>query len=179
MKKKKRYQNDKDKNFTRVNNGIRFTPIMVISETGEQLGVMATDDARKRARRIGLDLVEVAPQARPPVCRIMDYGKFKFDQSLKDKKQRQNQKSTQPKEVRLRPGIAEHDIEVKVNRAKSFLEAGHKVNLKLEYKRRENAHKDLGFDVMNKVVESLGEAGTAAGSPKLAGRFLTCTIDPA
>jgi translation initiation factor IF-3 len=175
---KKFKKDERSQNFTRVNERIRFSPLLVIDENGDKLGVISNDEAQKAARKAGLDLVEVAPQARPPVCRIMDFGKFKYEQGLKEKKQRQNSKSQQTKEVRLSPKIAEHDVVTKTNAAKKFLEAGHKVQLRLEYKRRENAHKELGFEVMKKVIEGLEGIGKPMRSPKLEGRFLMCLVEP-
>lgn len=175
----KKFKQDKQQQYqTRINERIRFSPLLVIDENGEKLGVISNDEAKAKARAAGLDLVEVAPQARPPVCRIMDYGKFRYEQGLKEKKQRQNQKSQQTKEVRLSPKIADHDIETKTNAAKKFLSAGHKVQLRLEYKKRENAHKDLGFTVIDKVIEGLEGVGKPLNKPKLEGRFLMCLMEP-
>lgn len=176
---KKKFKQDKQQQYqTRINERIRFSPLLVIDENGDKLGVISNDEAKAKAKAAGLDLVEVAPQARPPVCRIMDYGKFKYEQGQKEKKQRQNQKSQQTKEVRLSPKIAEHDIETKTNAAKKFLSAGHKVQLRLEYKKRENAHKDLGFTVIEKVIEGLDGVGKPLNKPRLEGRFLMCLMEP-
>lgn len=161
----------------RVNERIRFSPVRVIDQNGTQLGEMPTDKARSLAREASLDLVEVAPQARPPVCRIMDYGKFKYEQSLKEKKQRKNGKA-QLKEVRLSPDIAAHDVETKVTQARKHLESGHSVQLKLRYKGRENAHKDLGFEVINRMIEKLSDTGKLSRKPSIEGKVLHCLIDP-
>lgn len=162
----------------RVNERIRFSPVLVIDEKGQNLGAIPVEEARTKARNVGLDLVEISPTSRPPVCRIMDFGKFKYEQGMKEKKQKQNSKNTQTKEVRLSPRIASHDVETKANAAAKFLKAGHKVQLRLEYKRRENAHKDLGFEVMDKVLELLSEKGQPVQKPKLEGRFLMCLVEP-
>lgn len=175
----KKFKQDKQQQYpTRINERIRFSPLLVIDENGEKIGVISNDEAKAKAKAVGLDLVEVAPQARPPVCRIMDYGKFKYEQGQKEKKQRQNQKAQQTKEVRLSPKIADHDIETKTNTAKKFLSGGYKVQLRLEYKKRENAHKDLGFDVIKKVIEGLEGVGKPINKPKLEGRFLMCLVEP-
>lgn len=160
----------------RVNHQIRFSPVMVIQE-GENLGVMPTDEARKIAKRCGLDLVEVAPQARPPVCRIMDYGKFKYEQGIKEKKQKQ-QKTTQVKEVRFTPVIGQHDIDTKIRLIRKFIEEGDKVNLKLEFRKRENAHRELGFDVMQRILAELADVGEPQRPPVLEGRRIVCLIEP-
>jgi len=162
----------------RVNERIRFSPILVIDEDGKNLGAIPVEDAKIKARNAGLDLVEVSPSARPPVCRIMDFGKFKYEQSIKEKKQKRNSKRQQVKEVRLSPRIAIHDVETKANAAAKFLKSGYKVQLRLEYKRRENAHKDLGFEVMDKVLEILSDKGEPVQEPKLEGRFLMCLLEP-
>jgi translation initiation factor IF-3 len=175
MKKKKKEV--KQKQAHRVNDRIRLSPVRVVAQDGEQLGEMPTDKARSIARSEGLDLVEVAPNARPPVCRIMDYSKFKYDQSLKDKKQRKNKKA-QLKEPRLSPDIADHDVDTKTAQARKHLQAGHTVQLKLRYKGRENAHKNLGFDVVNKMVENLAEVSKVAREPKIEGRVLHCLLEP-
>ncbi|MHA1948715.1 MAG: translation initiation factor IF-3 [Candidatus Thorarchaeota archaeon] len=175
MKKKKK--DTQQKYPHRVNEKIRFSPIRVVAENGDQLGEMPTVHAKTLALDAGLDLVEVAPNARPPVCRIMDYSKFKYDQSLKDKKQRKSKKA-QLKEVRLSPDIASHDVDTKTAQAKKHLEAGHPVQLKLRYKGRENAHKDLGFDVVNRMVENLAEVSKVSREPKIEGRVLHCLLEP-
>jgi translation initiation factor IF-3 len=142
------------------------------------LGALPVEDAKNKARLVSLDLVEISADARPPVCKIMDFGKFRYEQSVKERRQKSKQKNLQPKEVRLSPRIAEHDVQTKQRAARKFLEAGHRVNLRLEYKRRENAHKDLGFTVMNKMVEDLEDISTTSNKPKLEGRFLNCLLEP-
>lgn len=172
-----KYKNIKQESH-RVNERIRFTPILLVDQDGQNIGIIPTEEARKKARDAGLDLVEVSPNARPPVCRIMDYGKFRYEQNQKDKKQRQKSKSQIVKEVRLSPRIADHDIETKVKSAKKFLITGHKVQLRLEYKKRENAHKELGFDIIKKVMALLTEDSNVVEEPKLQGRNLTCLLEP-
>ena len=161
----------------RINEWIRLSPVRVVNEDGSQLGEMPTDEARRLAREAGLDLVEVAAAVRPPVCRIMDYGKFKYELSLKEKKQRKN-KQGQLKEVRLSPDIALHDIDTKISQARKHLEAGHSVQLKLRYKGRENAHKDLGFEVINGMIEKLTDISKLSIKPQLEGKVLHCMLDP-
>ena len=169
-------KNQKSK-FFRVNEKINFSPVMVIDQMGDNIGIMPTMAAREQAKKAELDLVEISPDARPPVCKIMDFGKFRYDQSSKNKKQKVKHKNTQLKEVRLSPRIAEHDAQVKMRAARKFIGQGHKVNLRLEYKRRENAHKDLGFDIINKIIEDTSDIAMAS-NPKLEGRFLSCLLEP-
>lgn len=164
--------------FYRVNAQIRMSPVVVINPEGHNMGSMPTSRALDMAVQSGLDLVEIAPNNRPPVCRIMDFGKFKFDQNLKDKEQRRKQKQYQMKEVRLSPSIQEHDIETKLKAAAKFLEAGHRVNVKLEFRRRELAHRDIGMQVMEAFLKRLSEHGTAPSRPKSEGRCLFCLVEP-
>jgi len=169
----------KTERFYRVNDKIRFSPVMVIDQDGKNLGSLPIDKAKQKARAIKLDLVEVAPDARPPVCRIMDFGKFRYEQGIKQKKQKGKKvKTPEQKEIRLSPRIADNDILTKAKAAERFLKAGHKVQLKLEYKRRENAHKDLGFEVMKKMLKHLEDVIDPEKPPKLEGRFLTCLVEP-
>jgi translation initiation factor IF-3 len=146
----------------------------VIDEDGTQLGVLSTNEARWKAREAGLDLVEVAPQARPPVCRIMDYGKYKYERS----KNPQKVHKVKLKEIRLRPGTGEHDIEFKVKQAKQFLLHKDKVQLSMQFKGRENAHMDDGKKVMEQVVEKLMDVGKIELKPSNQGRRIICTIAP-
>jgi translation initiation factor IF-3 len=164
------------KQFHRINEKIRFSPVMVVDEKGNNLGILSTDEARRRARLLELDLVEVAPNARPPVCRIMSYGKFKYEQSIKEKKQKA--KSNLLKELRLSPRIADHDIQTKANLARRFLEGGYKVQFRLEYKRRENEHRDLGFSIMKKITGILEDIGSPEKSPNIQGNVLVCVFVP-
>jgi len=161
--------------FTRVNHQIKLSPILVI-EGDDNLGVMLTKDALQRAKDAGLDLVEVVAHARPPVCKIMDYGKFKYEKSVREKKQ--HTKQSQLKEMRLSPKIAEHDLETKVRLMRGFLEDGHKVCLKLKFTGAEMAHQNLGLEVINKALEALQDVGIATQKPRLEGRMMMCHLEP-
>lgn len=164
----------------RVNYQIRVPQVRVIKDE-HQLGVMSTDQARKLAQEEGLDLVEVAPDARPPVCKIMDYGRFKFEQKVKKKEaqKRQRESQVQLKEIRLRPGIADNDVDTKINQAKKFLEDGCKVQFNLQFRgQRELSHKDQGFAVMNKVVQTLNDLAVVDRAPKMEGNKLICCLSP-
>ena len=160
---------------TRVNEQIRLSPIRAISQNGEQLGVIATEDALKLAREAGLDLVEVAPNERPPVCRIMDYGKYKYD---KKKKQGHGAHHTKTKEIRLRPKTGQHDIDFKVKKAMGFLQHKDKVQVSVLFRGREMAHIEEGRRVMEGVVEQLLGHGKLESPPQQNGRRMLCTIAP-
>lgn len=176
MIKKKKFGGDQREYPIRVNERIRWSPVRVVDNNGENLGVIVTREALALARERGLDLVEVAPNSRPPVCRIMDYGKYKYEQSLKEKKQKH--KSAKQKEIKLSPVIDDHDLETKLGIAKKFLGSGQQVQFRLTFHRRQLAHKELGFDVLKKVVKDLDEVGSASQMPRLEGRSIVCVVDP-
>jgi translation initiation factor IF-3 len=164
-----------DRDSVRINNNIRITPIRVVSEEGEQLGIIPTEDALERARDAGLDLVEVAPNERPPVCRIMDYGKYKYD---KNKKKNTGQAHTKTKEIRLRPKTGDEDIRTKVRRAEKFLQHKDKVQVSVLFRGREMAHIEEGHKVMAMVIETLSEFGKVETRPQQHGRRIICMIAP-
>lgn len=166
------------KDFKRLNRQITITPVRVIGSNGDQIGVIPTYEAIRRAEEQGLDLVEIVPTSRPPVCQIMDYGKFKYEQSLKEKEQQKRNKQLEMKEVRLRPVTSDHDLDVKVNMARKFLEDGRPVQLTVVFKRRELMFKDQGIVILKKMVESLKELGTAEKSPNFTGKFLMVRLKP-
>jgi translation initiation factor IF-3 len=164
-----------DRVQTRINDQIRISPVRVIGSDGTQLGIIPTEDAIARARDEGLDLVEVAPSERPPVCRIMDYGKYKYD---KKKKTHQHAHATRTKEIRLRPKTGEHDISFKVKQAIGFLKHKDKVQVSVLFRGRELAHIEEGQKVMNGVIEELLEFGKIETPPQQHGRRMFCTIAP-
>lgn len=164
----------------RVNYQIKVPQVRVIREE-EQLGVMPTEQARKLAMEEGMDLVEIAPTAKPPVCRIMDYGRYKYEQKLKLKEnaKRQRESQIQLKEIRLRPCIADHDTEVKINQAKKFIEEGCRVQFNLQFKgHREMSHKEQGFQVIQKVVNALEPFATLEKTPCMEGNRIVCFFTP-
>ena len=162
---------------TRINDKIRITPIRVIAVDGEQLGVIPTEEALARAREAGLDLVEVAPTERPPVCRIMDYGKFKYEKNKKANKSHGHQ--TKTKEIRFRPKTGQHDIDYKVKKAANFLDERDKVQVSVVFRGREIVHVEEGRRVMAEVVEALVPAhGKLETAPTQQGRRIICTISP-
>ncbi|TWT38003.1 Translation initiation factor IF-3 [Posidoniimonas corsicana] len=149
---------------------------MVVTSDGEKLGVMETEEALTKAREAGLDLVEVAPGAKPPVCRIMDYGKFKYQQ--KKRQHKGHVHHSQNKEVRLRPKIGEHDFMTKVNRAKGFLEKKDKVVFSVIFRGRENAHVDEGFKLVERLIKELEEVSKVEQAPSMQGRRIVVTFAP-
>ncbi len=160
---------------TRINSQIRISPIRVVTETGEQLGIIPTEVALERARDSGLDLVEVAPNERPPVCRIMDYGKFKYD---KNKKKGGGATHTKTKEIRVRPKTGEEDIRTKVKRAEKFLAHKDKVQISVLFRGREMAHIEEGRKVMESVIKQLEEVGKVETRPQQHGRRMIAMMAP-
>jgi translation initiation factor IF-3 len=148
----------------------------VISAEGEQLGILSTDDAIGRARESDLDLVEVAPQENPPVCRIMDYGKFKYQQKKRQHKTHTHQSKN--KEIRLRPKIGEHDLDFKVNRARTFLKQKDKVVFSVVFRGRENAHVQEGFKLVEGVISNLQDVAKVEQMPSLQGRRIVLILAP-
>ena len=173
-------RNNRDRNNrtpqVRVNDRIRAPKVRVVTAKGDQLGIMQTRDALAKAKEIGLDLVEVAPNADPPVCRLIDYGKYKYMQA---KLQKGNKaKATRLKEVKLRVGTDVNDYNVKMGRTEQFLDHGHKVRFQLRFRARENAHKELGLEMMAKVVEDMKTMGQVDQPAKLAGNTVTMVLAP-
>ena len=162
----------------RINDQIRLSPIRLIGENNEQIGVIETDEARRRARDAGLDLVEVAPNNKPPVCRIMDYGKWKYAQKKKEQKAKAHAKQSELKGMRLRPKIDDHDLGIKVNKAREFLEDGDKVQFVMLFRGREMAHQNLGYQQMREVVETLADVSKVEAAPKMMGRRMTMVLSP-
>jgi len=142
------------------------------------LGVMATRDAQRMAESRGLDLVEITPNAVPPVCKIMDYGKFKYEESIKAKQARKAQKGTQVKEIKFHPGTDVGDLEHKIRQILEFLSEGNKVRLSLQFRGRENAHRDIGEDKISEVLQMLGDRCSVEQAPKTDGRIHFCLIGP-
>ncbi len=153
-----------------INEEIRDSEVRVISDTGEQLGIMPASEALKLAEQRNQDLVKIAPQAKPPVCKIMDYGKYRFEQSKREKESRKNQKSVEIKEIRLSLNIDTHDFETKVNHAVKFLKAGNKVKVSIRFRGREMAHPEHGLVTMQKFAEACAEYGSVEKPAKLEGR---------
>ncbi len=162
----------------RVNRKIRVPEIRVIGEDGEQLGIMPTIQALRRAESGGLDLVEVQPRAKPPVCKIMDYGKYKYEQSRKLAESKKKQQHIELKEVKLRPKTGEHDFEVKLKRLKKFLERGDKGKVTVMFRGREIVHPDIGREMLNRIIQALGDEATIEQQPRLEGRQMVMIVAP-
>ncbi len=162
--------------FVRVNERIRAREIRVIDEEGKQLGIMPPYEALKMARSQGLDLVEVAPTANPPVCRIINYGKYLYQLSKRQHEARKHQKSIGLKEVKLRPRTSTHDFETKRNKVIDFLQEGAKVKVTIMFRGREMAHRDLGFKMMDRLIQEIGEVGQVETRPRLEGPNLSTII---
>ena len=140
------------------------------------LGVLPTREAQRMAQQQGLDLVEVSPHAEPPVCKIMDFGKFRYDEGMKRKQARKSQQHQVVKEIKFHANVDPHDLETKMRKTREFLAEGHKVKLTLAYRGRENAHKDLGFEVMQRVIKELEGEAVCEQPPRLLGRLLGCLL---
>lgn len=164
------------RDMTRINDRIRAPKVRVVTSDGQQLGVMSARDALAKAQSMGLDLVEIAGQVDPPVCKIVDYGKYKYEQA-KLKKQK-SKSSTRMKEVKFRVGTGQHDYNIKLGRAEGFLETNHKVRFVLQFRGRENAHKDLGFVVLNRIIEDLKTMAQVDQAPRLNGRAVAMILSP-
>ncbi len=161
-----------------MNEEIRAPKIRVIADNGDMLGVMSVSDALEIAAEAGLDLVEISPNADPPVCKVLDYGKFKYEQQKKKNEARKKQKVIDVKEIKLRPGIDTHDYDVKMRNATRFLEDGDKVKVTMRFRGREMAHQELGMNLLHKVREQLEELSKVEQMPKLEGRQMIMVLAP-
>jgi translation initiation factor IF-3 len=161
-----------------LNDRIRSPQVRLVGADGEQIGVVATQEAIRRARELDLDLVEVAPQANPPVCRIMDYGKFKYERDIRQKEARKKQARTELKEIKFRPKIDAHDYGTKKGHVERFLRGGHKVKVTIMFRGREMTHTELGRKILDRLVGDLGEMVTVESMPKQEGRNMIMVISP-
>jgi translation initiation factor IF-3 len=161
-----------------VNQQIRVPQVRLISSDGQQVGIVGRDEALRMAEEQGLDLVEVAPQSQPPVCRILDFGKFKYEQSKRAKQARKKHHLVHLKEVKLRPKIEEHDIQFKLKHARSFLESGNKVKFTIYFRGREITHKEFGNQLLDRMVEELKDIAAVEQPAKLEGRNLVMMMIP-
>ena len=163
----------------RHNEQIRISPVRLINDKEEQVGIVSTSEALRMAREAGLDLVEVAPQARPPVCRIMDYGKWRYQQQKKEDKSRASSRAGRLKQINIDTiRIGDHDLEIKMNRARDFLKEGNKVQFTLRFKGREMAHLDLGRNLFNKVKAELFMVSKVERDAKMEGKRMTLVLQP-
>ncbi|PKB83752.1 MAG: translation initiation factor IF-3 [SAR202 cluster bacterium Io17-Chloro-G9] len=162
----------------RVNERINSPQVRVIGESGEQLGVMTVADALRAARAADVDLVEVAPNSDPPVCRLLDYGKLRYLSSKKDRESKKGQKSTELREVRFRPNIGTHDLESKTRKVKELIEDGAKVKLTVRFRGREATHQQIGLSVLKRVADDLKEVVRLEKPPAMEGRALSMILIP-
>jgi translation initiation factor IF-3 len=166
---------DKD---LRINEQIRVREVRLIGDEGEQQGIMPTVQALEMAKTQGLDLVEVAPQANPPVCKILDYGKFKFENEKKVRDAKKRQKLLKLKEIRMQPKIDDHDLDFKSKHVKEFLAEGNKVKVTIRFRGRELAHTELGLDVLNDVLKRIEGDYVMDKPPAMEGRFMSMVLSP-
>ena len=156
-----------------INEAIREKEVRVVDASGQQLGIMSSRQALELAQQKGLDLVNIAPHAKPPVCRIMDYGKYRYEQAKREKEARKNQKTIEVKEVRMNLNIDDHDLNTKINNAIKFLKAGNKVKVSVRFRGREMAHQELGRALLERFAQACGEYGAVDKPAKMEGRSLS------
>jgi translation initiation factor IF-3 len=166
------------KSFIRINEKIRAREIRVIDENSEQLGILAPFEALKIARERGLDLVEVSPNAVPPVCRIQDYGRFLYEKEKSDRAAKKKQKIIVVKEVKFSVTVDEHDYQTKKNQAVKFLAGGDKVKASLRFRGRQMAHRDLGYNIINRLIQDIGDNGIVEFMPRMEGTILHAILAP-
>ncbi|MBB5693307.1 translation initiation factor IF-3 [Roseomonas pecuniae] len=161
-----------------MNEEIRAPQIRLIDQDGEMIGVMSARDALARAYEVGMDLLEISPNAEPPVCKITDFGKFKYEQQKKANEARKRQKVVEIKEIKVRPNIDDHDYEVKMRQMKGFIEEGDKVKVTLRFRGREMAHQDLGAKVLERIRNEMAEAVKVESMPRLENRQMIMVLAP-
>ena len=157
---------------------IRVREVRLIGADGSQLGVVSAEEALSSAREIGLDLVEVSPTARPPVCKLLDYGKYKFEQEKRVREAKKKQKLTKLKEIRMQPKIDSHDLDFKSKHIQTFLDQGNKVKVTIRFRGRELAHTEIGRAVLDRVVERTQDYAVLARSAQMEGRFMSIILSP-
>ncbi len=162
--------------FTRVNERIRANELRVIDENGDQIGVLSRSEALAEARNAGLDLVEISPNASPPVAKVIDWGKYKYQKAKQQKRNQKTTKANEIKQIRMGLKISDHDLEVKAKKAREFFGAGQKVKYVLRFRGRELAHKEVGFALADKIIESFNEEAVVDQKPQFAGRQLSFTL---
>lgn len=162
----------------RINDQIRVEKVRLVDAEGEMVGVVSVREALRMAEEAGLDLVEVSPNAEPPVCKILDYGKYKYEQQKKANEARKKQKTVDVKEVKIRPGIEKHDYEVKMRNARRFLEDGDKVKVTMRFRGREMAHQDIGLKLLGEMKVELADVCKVELEPRLEGRQMIMVLGP-
>lgn len=177
MKRKKAsYSQKAGRIDNRINLQIQASEIRVIGPDGEQMGILSRNDALEKSRELGLDLVEVAPNADPPVCKVMDYGKFRYQQQKRAHEAKKKQTVIQLKEVKIRPKIDEHDFQFKLNHVRRFLEGGDKAKISVVFRGREIVHKDLGKKLLERFIEEIQDIGELESTPKMEGRNMMIVL---
>jgi len=164
------------RSFIRVNHKIRVPEVRLTGSDGTLIGVVQTRDAMRMAQEQSLDLVEISPNAKPPVCKLMDYGKYRYDQSRKAREQRKHQHQTVVKEIKFRPGVEDHDYLTKLNHVRDFLKDGNKVKVTLTFRGRENAHRELGEAVIDRVLKDCEDIGVVDMPPKRMGKMVMAML---
>ena len=167
-----------DNKGLRINEQIRVREVRLIDDKGDQKGIVPTIEALKMAKEQELDLVEVAPQANPPVCKILDYGKYRFEQEKKLRDSKKNQKQLKLKEIRMQPKIGAGDLDFKSKHVQEFLNEGNKVKVTIRFRGRELAHTELGYDVLKEVLKRLDDEYVVEKQPAMEGRFMSMTLSP-
>lgn len=174
----KRPGKDQGNNEPRINHRIRVPQVRCIGPDGQQLGVISTDEAKRLAQEAGLDLVEVNPTQRPPVCKIIDYGKHKYDQKKKANEAKKAQKKVEVKEVKFRPKTDTHDFETKIRKLRAFLEEGNRAKITVMFRGREIVHKDIGVDICERVAKAVEDIAQVDAQPKMEGRSMFMLLSP-
>ncbi|MFO7297262.1 MAG: translation initiation factor IF-3 [Pseudomonadota bacterium] len=169
---------DREPSGPRVNEAIRAREVRLIDENGRNLGIVSRAEALERAEAAGLDLVEVSPDSTPPVCKILDYGKFKYQEQKKAAEARKHQKTVEVKEIKMRPSIDDHDYQVKMRAIRRFFDEGDKVKITLRFRGREMAHQELGMDLLQRVKADLGDLAKVEAEPRLEGRQMVMVLAP-
>lgn len=162
----------------KVNREIRAPRVRVIGQNGEQIGIVALYEALRLADDAGQDLVEIVPNSNPPVCKIIDFGKFRYDQTKREKESKKAQHNIKVKEVKVKPNIGQHDLETKIRHARTFIEEGDKVKVTCQFRGREMMHPEYGEKVVNQVITALEDLAQAEAPPKLFGKILTVVLAP-
>lgn len=162
----------------KVNREIRASKIRVVDKDGHAIGILTLSDALERAEQVGLDLVEIAPNAVPPVCQIIDFGKYRYQQGKKEKESKKSQHQVRVKEIKLKPTTDEHDLKTKLRHAKTFIQEGNKVKVTCMFRGREMLHTEFGFKLIEKFCQEIGDIASKEGDPKLLGKALSVVISP-
>ena len=168
----------KDKNEPRVNDSIRVSRVRLIDEEGKQAGVVSTNDALYKAEQIGLDLVEISPNVDPPVCKILDFGKFRYERQKQKKLNKKKQHVIQVKEIRIRPNTGDHDLLTKLNKAQKFIAAGPKLKVTVMFRGREMSRKEAGMDLLKRVIDILEDVAKIDKEASMEGRRMSIILSP-